>query len=242
MTYRSNNRLLLSEKPLTSDPEVFPDMNDVYASIHLLNDWVTQVQENLTSGEDIVDPDKAIPFKTWFWGTAGEPNPQGTIVSAVRGGRYWDENRNRIDLIDGWYKGCGGAQSNLYDKFLPAASNSNGMYGVLLDEAKSAGDIVRIGIGPAVIKVEGVFIGEILYCFPTFRIGAGGPNVGGGQAFSGQFQENRGGITTKAYNDTLPIGHIIANDYALLDFRVDGFTYQLNSFVPPNPETGGGGA
>lgn len=234
MSYRSQNKLPLSEKPLSSDPEIFPDLNDMYNSIHLLNDWVTRVQEGLNSGETQVDPDKAIPFRNWFWAVAGEPFPSGTIVTPLKAGRYLDEDGDAVHIIDGYYKGCGGTNINAYDRNFPNKYWSNGMYGIALDEAVNPGDSIRVAIGPGVLNVPDVLIGDILYCFPAIKAEVPDPSFANNQ---GQFQTNRGGITTKAYLDALPIAHVIANGYVLFGYTVDDYLYRINKTLPPEPDT-----
>lgn len=228
MTYSSKNRLPLSEKPQSQDEGVFPDLLDLYNSVHLLNQKVTMTAEGLTSGEDYKDPNEAITFRNWFWTTAGEPLPKGTIVTPLPAGRYSDKDGDSINLISGVYKGCGVARANQYHTYQPNQYPGVNFHGFALDEAVNPGDIIRVGIGPVILELEGIKPGNVVYCGPILELSE---EMQGQVGFvvSNKLFENRGGLTNKAYNGFYPIGFGVQEGYVLFNSYVDDFTFRINN-------------
>lgn len=168
MAYKSQINLGgLGEVPKTTDSGTFVDFTDVYNAIHILAQYTNALLERAQSDGD-KGPDKQpwelMTFERWIWLPARQNIKQGEVVTSVyytRGGTTWN----------GVYRGAYG----LVVKTMQAVFNQayalgklNFLCGVALEDAAS-GELVKFGIGPAIINMSGTKAGDRLYCKPAIQ-------------------------------------------------------------------------
>lgn len=162
MSYSSDIDLRLAEIPTTTDPAIFPDMVDIHNAIHILAQYTNQLirRGDNPSG---TEPWDSMPFEHWLWLEAYRDITAGSIVTMVDTQYAMDSGNNLYrcrgvipGAASGWVNGSGRIKTN--------SPVWEGITGLALEDC-AAGDLCKVGIGPAVIKLEGVTIGEPIYCY-----------------------------------------------------------------------------
>lgn len=143
--YRSPVNLGIGRLPLIqdqSDPALYEELVGMYNAIHLLNQYLDRLRTTAEGGGGSEqDPDVSAGFTRFFSMKALQPITEGNIVSPMVGS-------------DGYVNGI------LANSLAAGALALN--TGVALSSA-GIGEDVRIGVGPAVIKVSGAQPGQQLW-------------------------------------------------------------------------------
>lgn len=167
MAYKSQIDLGgLGEVPKTTDSQTFSDFTDVYNAIHILAQWTNALAERLQDegdkGSD-KQPWELLTFERWIWLPARQNIKQGDVVSSINhvvGGTTWNGvYKGCYGLVHTWQIGSWGIETWL--------GKVNYLCGVALEDA-AVGELVKFGIGPAIINMTGVKAGDRLYSKPTF--------------------------------------------------------------------------
>lgn len=190
--YRSPVDLGIGQVPLTTDPELFNDMTEVYNAIHLLNQYLDQLRVVAEGGGGSgQSPADSMPFNRFYVATALQNITAGQPVcpSSVSG-------------QNGIIKGA------LANDFTSGAPTSN-FCGVALIDAL-IGEDVRVGIGPAVIELPGAVTGQLIWAYSSRA--TNGNTFGNGGLFIG----NPGSLTTGAgIAYPMPVASCPRNGFAL---------------------------
>lgn len=147
--YRSPVDLGLGQVPLTTDPDIFNQMVEVYNAIHLLNQYLDQLRVVAEGGGGSGQtPEESMPFNRFFVGPAIQAIPIGSPVcpSNVTG-------ENGIIL---------GALANQFT----AANPTSNFCGLALTSA-AIGEDVRVGLGPASISMTGTLSGNVIWAYSS---------------------------------------------------------------------------
>lgn len=141
--YRSPVDLGLGRQPMTGDPALFEEFTQVYNAIHLLNQYLDRLRTGASGGGggSEQDPDISAGFSRFFVVKAAQAIATGAIISPMVG-------------TEGYVNGTLG---NILTVGAVALNT-----GVALSSA-SIGEDVRIGVGPAVVKVAGAIPGQVVY-------------------------------------------------------------------------------
>lgn len=165
MAYKSKIDLGgLGEVPKTTENETFADFTDIYNAIHILTRWVNALVERAEAeGDNSSDkaPWESMTFERWIWLPARVQITKGEVISSVY---VTDDGAN----FDGVYKGAH------YIRFTPTgagwgATKVTSLVGVALEDA-APGELVKFGVGPAIINIGGVKAGDKIYCRPAVEV------------------------------------------------------------------------
>lgn len=173
MAYKSQINLGgLGEVPKTQDAETFADFTDVYNAIHILAQWTNALverfqhedEQDTDNGPD-KDPWESMTFKDWIWLPARQAINQGDVISSVN---YTHQGTT----YNGVYKGAHMiSDKRTFDgtwNWFTFVGKTNFLVGIALEDA-AIGDLVKFGIGPAIMNVGGVKAGDRLYCRPALE-------------------------------------------------------------------------
>lgn len=158
--YRSPVDLGLGRLPLLQSPEqpeLYEELVQMYNAIHLLNQYLDRLRTTAEGGGGSEqDPDISAGFTRFFVMKALQPITKGNIISPNVGS-------------DGYVNGT------LANSLGSGALALN--TGVALTDA-AVGQDVRIGVGPAVIKVPGALPGQQLWGINSRRTDGSYAGVG----------------------------------------------------------------
>lgn len=146
--YRSPVDLGIGTVPLTTEPEVFNQMVEVYNALHLLNQYLDQLRIIAEGGGSGQSPEQSMPFNRFYVCTALQNIPIGTPVSPSN--------------VGGQNGAVSGALANQYT----GANPTSNFCGLALTAA-SIGDDVRVGVGPGTISMSGTSSGQIIYAYSS---------------------------------------------------------------------------
>lgn len=145
--YSSPLDLGLGQTPQTQDPLLFNEFTEVYNAIHLLNQYLDQLRLVAEGGSGSGEaPSDSMPFNRFYTGTAlvnitvGQPVSPSSITG-----------QNGIIL---------GALGNAFTIAVP----SSNFCGIALTSA-TAGNTLRVGVGPAIIQFPGILSGQLLWAY-----------------------------------------------------------------------------
>lgn len=148
--YRSPVDLGIGQVPLTTDPDIFNQMVEVYNALHLLNQYLDQLRLVAEGGGGSgQSPEDSMPFSRFFVGPALQAI---TIGSPVSPSSVTGEN----GIING-------ALSN---NFASAGGTTSNFCGLALTSA-AIGEDVRVGVGPATISMAGALSGSIIWAYSS---------------------------------------------------------------------------
>lgn len=133
--YKSKLKLPIPQTPsATQSPELFADLVETYNSIHMLNAQADQVNDQIFNLNKEAPLDTQMPFPYTLWMKAAHSLEVGKIVTYNSGG-----------VTVGW------------------KTRYSVPVGMVLTEAEEAGDLVKVGFGPAVVKFDGIEYGQVAY-------------------------------------------------------------------------------
>lgn len=145
--YRSPVDLGIGTVPLTTEPEVFNQMVEVYNAIHLLNQYLDQLRVVAEGGGGSGQtPEASMPFNRFFVAPALQNIAIGTPISPSN--------------VTGQNGIVNGALANQYT----GANPTSNFCGLALTSA-AIGEDVRVGIGPASISMAGALSGNIIWAY-----------------------------------------------------------------------------
>ena len=167
MAYSSDIFLPLAESPKSTDMAIWPDLLDIYNSIHILAQRVNQIIQG--SGDSGTPPWEAMPFTRYFYAPAAEGNIKaGNVVTIVNMlGRYsvGDDDIEYIGVVRGGPAYAGPLYSGRSESGqFRGNSFGSGLIGVALSDAEKD-ELVQVGVGPAILKVEGAKPGETIMAY-----------------------------------------------------------------------------
>lgn len=168
MAYEGFINLFLGETPKTTNNDVWNDMIEVYRAIHLLNAGFGEYTKTRGSGGPDKKPWEAMPFERWFYEIAAEDIAVGSIVTAVNFLGSTSIGGPQIQytgIVKGApmyanYSYSGRSQNGAFEQ----PSWGSGMVGVALEDCKK-GALCKVGIGPAILKVEGIQPGDTVMAY-----------------------------------------------------------------------------
>ena len=147
--YRSPVDLGIGQVPLTSDPEIFNQMVEVYNALHLLNQYLDQLRITAEGGGGSGQtPAESMPFNRFFVAPALQVI---TVGSPICPSNVTGDN----GIING----------ALANQFTGVNPTSN-FCGVALTSA-AIGEDVRVGIGPASIIMAGAVAGNVIWAYSS---------------------------------------------------------------------------
>lgn len=144
--YRSPVDLGIGTVPLTTEPEVFNQMVEVYNALHLLNQYLDQLRIIAEGGGSGQSPEQSMPFNRFFVAKALQNIPIGTPVSPSN--------------VSGQNGIVSGALANQYTGVNPTSN----FCGLALTAA-SIGDDIRVGVGPGTVSMAGALSGQLIYAY-----------------------------------------------------------------------------
>ena len=146
--YRSPVDLGLGQVPLTTDPEIFNEMTEVYNAIHLLNQYLDQLRIVAEGGGGSgQSPADSMPFNRFYVGTALMVINLGDPVCPASDGA------NGIIV---------GALGNDYT----IANQTSNFCGIALSSA-GPGEDVRVGVGPAILEFPAAVSGQEIWAYSS---------------------------------------------------------------------------
>lgn len=233
MSYLSRIDIRLPSQPIITDPEDFGNFLPVYNAIHMLNSSLEQFWDNFESGDETKKPSEAMKFLRWFYATCAVRFKAGDVVSAVRRAHAYNPDTEEFGAIVGW---CPGAPSNFtLDAGQAPPTLGMGMVGFAMEDGEP-GQLAKIGVGPAVVEVEGdvLKLGQCLFARPSMTkengIGAAGESIFDGNLY-----------TVPIFTDLVVIGGVVADNMAMIYPMVDyyGMLAARGAFVPGVSDGGG---
>ncbi|QHJ80713.1 MAG: hypothetical protein [Bacteriophage sp.] len=144
--YRSPVDLGIGTVPLTTEPEVFNQMVEVYNALHLLNQYLDQLRIIAEGGGSGQSPEQSMPFNRFYVCKAFQDIAIGTPVSPSN--------------VGGQNGAVNGALANQY-----AGPNPTSNFCGLSLTAASIGDDIRVGVGPGTVSMAGALSGNIIYAY-----------------------------------------------------------------------------
>lgn len=162
MAFSSDIQLPLAQEPKTADMGVWPDFIDVYNSIHILSQLVDRLRNG--SGDANTPPWEAMPFTRYFYSEAAEEISAGSVISIVnlsRGVFQPPDHDNWVGVVRGAPAYAGLSFSARGNSGFASASNGAGLVGIALNDCVR-GELCQVGVGPAIMKVEGTEPGDTI--------------------------------------------------------------------------------
>jgi hypothetical protein len=175
----------LGESPKTTNPDIFPDMTDVYNAIHILAQWTDSLVVRARHGEDSKDnPNwENFPVDKFWWGKAavkisegqicgssdifiGKPGkPNSYSLKGVVLGASGVLKRQRIRLQVGTHGGDSG--DPIYEDVFINKFTPRGITGIAMNDA-NPGEWVRLAVGEGVIQLSGAKAGDKILAYASF--------------------------------------------------------------------------
>ncbi|WP_411706272.1 hypothetical protein [Edaphovirga cremea] len=144
--YRSPVDLGIGTVPLTTEPEVFNQMVEVYNALHLLNQYLDQLRIIAEGGGSGQTPEQSMPFNRFYVAKALQVIDIGTPISP-----------SNITGQNGMVNGA------LANQFTGPSPTSN-FCGLALTAAV-VGEDVRVGVGPGSVSMAGTLSGNVIYAY-----------------------------------------------------------------------------
>lgn len=167
MAYSSDIFLPLAESPKSTDMAIWPDLLDIYNSIHILAQRVNQIIQG--SGDAGTPPWEAMPFTRYFYAPAAEGNIKAgnvvTIVDMIGRESIGDPGIQYTGVVRGGpvYAGSEFSARAESGQF-KGKSVGTGLIGVALADCEKD-ELCQVGVGPAILKVEGAKAGETIMAY-----------------------------------------------------------------------------
>lgn len=154
----------LGEQPKTTNPDVFGDMVDIVNAIHILAQWVSSVLPGGGGGSG-VPPAEAMRFLRSFQMPALVDITAGDLITVFDARTWLDFGIQPSEFPfpadhPGVIKGGGG-------RLEWAGQIRGGITGFALN-GTTAGNMVDIGIGPAIVNVQGAKAGLLAFARTAF--------------------------------------------------------------------------
>lgn len=145
--YSGSTNLLLGQTPdLRKDSPYLREFQGIYNAIHILNQYFTLLAENI-GGTGGTTPAEQVTFRRFIYGEAKQKITAGSVVAPY---------------LNGFVNGC--LKTLYYDTGLiqPARPQESRFAGLAIEDAE-IGERVKVGIGPAIIKLTGAKCGQVVW-------------------------------------------------------------------------------
>lgn len=172
MAYASEIDIKISETPKTTDPDLLPDLIDIYNALHILAQYTDQIREFVTKSPE-GKPWESFPLENIIHTRAHVDISQGQICGPAY---IYKQNsaQNNVSSFHGTVRGVpymvsaqdprsGRERSPLF-----LHPSINGIFGIALEDTK-AGDLVPLALGPGILQVPGLLKGESVYAWSAYR-------------------------------------------------------------------------
>lgn len=191
--YRSPVNLSLSRVPITTDPEQFGELTDVYNSIHMISAQLDKIRLSIEGGGEGQTPAQSAPFTRFFPAVALQTIVAGNVISPVT------------------TPGLNGVINGALGHLLSSTTPERNFAGIALTSAE-IGETVRVGIGPGVLTVPGAISGNLIWAY------CGTCSNGVLAGVGGLYLTNPGAlaVTGGTVYPTV-VGVCIADDFVLFD-------------------------
>lgn len=221
--YSGSTNLLLGQTPeLRKDSPYLREFQGIYNALHTLNQYFTLLAENL-GGTSGTTPAEEVTFRRFIYGEAKQKITAGSVVAPY---------------MNGFVNGC--LKTTYYDPLFGAVSpiRAESRFAGLAIEDAEIGEQVKVGIGPAIIKLSGIKCGKVVWAAgstservhtktPSSRL-EGEDLVGNGGLYLSYIQYQLPGypklLSFRERIDntvfSMPVGIAIADDYVLLTNHV----------------------
>lgn len=149
-SYNSPVQVGIGRTPRTQDPELFPEMVDIYNAIHMLLANLDKVSAIIGGGNaGSEDPLESMPFIRFFAHTALQNITIGDLICPAS-----------VPGNNGIVKGCLAS---------PASGTNPKLSRVAFIALTSAntGESVRVGVGPAAVEVPGALCGNLVWGYSS---------------------------------------------------------------------------
>lgn len=170
MAYSSDINLKIGEVPKTTDPEMLPDFIEIYNALHILAQWVDAVHKAHGSGDINTPPWEAMPFRDYFYTPAAQEITSGNVVTMIDYEFFSNDKGNTHYSLNGVINGAASwglaAAAQVFPDYQGYPRNG-GITGMSMSDALP-GELVKVGVGPAIIRMEGVRTGEPVYAYPAY--------------------------------------------------------------------------
>lgn len=153
-------KLPIGESPRSINPEINRELQSVYNALHISNAYLTALRQEF-EGSDAQDPSESLRFRRTFTGIAGSTLKPGdlccTLGNFVYAGVGTEFGSGIINLPPSYvrlnfnYTGTRGAVAERFTHVYVALSEA------------APGAEVEVGIGPGVIKVDGIKCGSLVW-------------------------------------------------------------------------------
>lgn len=213
--------LKLGQVPLIKDQAINYELQEVYNSLFILNDYMEILREKLESS-DSKDASENLRFRRIFYSPAAQPLTAGAIVSIATGG----------GAVNGVW--TTGPVSGIVDSGVTVGSSSTrAVFGCdrqpfyICLEDTPIGQLAKLGVMSGVLKVTGAVCGQVMWA-------AGAQSV---RTFRDANTNNQVLVATPfTGNGSLYFNNPIGT------YSVTGARYQWEGYwMPGYPNQGGGG-
>ena len=153
-------KLPIGESPRAIRPDINREMQSVYNALHISNAYLTALREDI-EGSDAQDPSQSLKFRRTFAGIAGNTLKTGDLCCVIG-------NRVYAGVGTAFYSGL----INVPPPYVRLNFNLTGLRTsagerfthvfVALSDADPE-NAVTVGVGPGVIKVEGIKCGALVW-------------------------------------------------------------------------------
>lgn len=200
--YTGSTDLLLGQAPdLRKDSPYLREFQGIYNALHILNQYFTLLSENI-GGTGGTTPAEEVTFRRFIYGEAKQKITAGSVVAPY---------------MDGFVNGC--LKTLFYDTgpIQPARPAESRFAGLAIEDAE-IGERVKVGIGPAIIKLAGIKCGKPVWAVGSTseRVHLKTPNT----HLEGQDLVGNGGLYLTYLNYQLPGYPILLNFRERIDNNV----------------------
>lgn len=209
MPYSSEVKLQIGEVPKTVDQAAFPDMVDLFNSVHILLQYANSlkdlIQPPLTPTTPAYD---SMPIRNQVYGIITQTVTAGNILTPSGPANS-----------SSWLKG---GPSPMRVNGTTRTMQGGGVIGIAL-ESGTSGQKIKIGIGPAAVKVTGVTMGQFIYARPALL--PTGAVVNDGNMYNSDIITAGGSLMSP---NNMIIGMGIGQDTVYLFDHVDAYSTAVN--------------
>lgn len=184
----SDLNLHLGQSPTFLDPNLTPELQQVYNAIHILGEYLGALKTNIISDPN-QPPDISVRFRRTFWATAAQAisvgaivcnGPTGTIVNGVQDSEPFPAFEDSSVSV--------------------GSTGSRTLLGVFQKEfyvaltAASPSELVQLGVGPGISNVIGAVCGQLIWAASSRSIESNRAANTSTQFVSGRTLVGNGGI------------------------------------------------
>lgn len=172
-------KLPIGQSPRAIEVNINRELQKVYNAIHTTNGYLTALREEF-EGTDSQDPSQSLKFRRLFWGDAGAKLSAGDVCCTIGNKVYPGVGTNDplaestnpgLSLWHRYYPFYTGLRSDFNLKAL--------QFFIALTDAEE-GERVKVGVGPGVVKIEGIECGTLVWALGAQGIVARANTTNGG--------------------------------------------------------------